>query len=107
MAIEENLLEMIMSLILHGGDAKSCAMEAIQAAKAGDFEEAVNKLDETSEALNKAHKAQNALLSKEARGDSIQQTLLLTHGQDHLMNAITTKDLAIEIIDLHRKMDNK
>ena len=31
-------LEVIMQLIMYGGDAKSNAMEAIQAAKTGDFE---------------------------------------------------------------------
>lgn len=107
MAIEENLLETVMSLIMHGGDAKSTAMEAIQAAKKGNFDEADKKLDETNKALSKAHKAQNSLLSKESRGDTIQYSLLLTHGQDHLMNAVTTKDLAIEIIDLHRKLEGQ
>jgi PTS system cellobiose-specific IIA component len=104
MTIEESLLETVMSLIMHGGDAKSSAMEAIHAAKRGQFDEADNKLDKTNEALNKAHKAQSSLLSKEARGDTIQYSLLLTHGQDHLMNAVTTKYLAIEIIDLYRKL---
>ena len=31
----------------------------------------------------------------------------MIHGQDHLMNAITTKDLALEIIDVYRKLDGQ
>lgn len=103
---QEELLETIMGLIMHGGDAKSSAMEAIYAAKAGDFAEAEEKLKGADAALGNAHKSQTALLTREASGDSVELSLLLIHGQDHLMNAITFKDLAVEIIDLHRKLDN-
>lgn len=101
---QEQTLETIMGLIMHGGDAKSSAMEAIQAAKAGKFEEAEQKLEEAEKALINAHKSQTSLLTREASGDNIELSLLLVHGQDHLMNAITFKDLAVEIIDVHRKL---
>ncbi|WP_373750241.1 PTS lactose/cellobiose transporter subunit IIA, partial [Jeotgalibaca porci] len=39
---EPKNLEVIMQLIMHGGDAKGKAIEAIEAAKAGDFESANN-----------------------------------------------------------------
>ena len=103
---QEELLETIMGLIMHGGDAKSSAMEAIYAAKAGSFEDAEQKLKDADAALGNAHKSQTALLTREASGDSVELSLLLIHGQDHLMNAITFKDLAVEIIDLHRKLEN-
>ncbi|ENA0413451.1 PTS lactose/cellobiose transporter subunit IIA, partial [Listeria monocytogenes] len=38
----------------------------------------------------------------EARGEKAEVSLLLVHAQDHLMNAITFKDLAKEIVDLYR-----
>lgn len=105
MAQEEGqLLETIMGLIMHGGDAKSNAMEAIYAAKKGDFEEADKKIEDADKALNDAHKSQTSLLTQEASGDSVEISLLLVHGQDHLMNAITFKDLAVEVIDLYRKI---
>ncbi|MDN6257941.1 MAG: PTS lactose/cellobiose transporter subunit IIA, partial [Tetragenococcus halophilus] len=34
-------------------------------------------------------------------------TLLAVHSQDHLMTAIAFKDLATEIIDLYRRLDEK
>lgn len=104
---QEELLETIMGLIMHGGDAKSSAMEAIYAAKSGDFEEAESKLEKADEALRNAHKSQTALLTREASGDPVELSLLLVHGQDHLMNAITFKDLAVEVIDIHRKLDGQ
>ncbi len=104
---QEQLLETIMGLIMHGGDAKSSSMEAIYAAKEGDFEKAEEKISDADEALGNAHKSQTTLLTREASGDSVELSLLLVHGQDHLMNAITFKDLAVEIIDIHRKLDGQ
>lgn len=104
---QEELLEMIMGLIMHGGDAKSSSMEAIYAAKEGNFDKAEEKIANADEALGNAHKSQTKLLTREASGDSVELSLLLVHGQDHLMNAITFKDLAVEIIDIHRKLDGQ
>lgn len=100
----DELLQTIMGLIMNGGDAKSCSMEALQAAKLNNFEEAAQKLKKAEEALSRAHKSQTALLTREANGDNIELSLLLIHGQDHLMNAITFRDLAEEMIDLHKKI---
>lgn len=105
--LQSDLLEKVMGLIMHGGDAKSSAMEAIHAAKTGDFDEAENKLADSEEALEKAHKFQTNLLTIEASGDAVELSLLMIHGQDHLMNAITVKDLANEIIDVYRKLDGQ
>ncbi|SHF10187.1 PTS system, cellobiose-specific IIA component [Atopostipes suicloacalis DSM 15692] len=104
---QEQLLETIMGLIMYGGDAKSSAMEAIYAAKSGNFDEAEEKLEAADEALGNAHKSQTNLLTQEASGDSVELSLLLVHGQDHLMNAITFKDLARELIDVYRKLDGQ
>lgn len=101
------ILEIVMGLIMHGGDAKSSAMEAIHAAKSGNFEEAEDKITAAEDGLTKAHGYQTTLLTKEANEDSVEITLLMVHGQDHLMNAITVKDLAIEVIDVYRKIDGQ
>ena len=102
-----DLLETIMGLIMHGGDAKSSAMDAIYAAKTGNFDEAEEQLEASEEALVKAHESQTDLLTKEASGDSVELSLLMVHGQDHLMNAITFKDLATEMIDVYRTIDGQ
>lgn len=108
MSTEQNEhIEVIMGLIIYGGNAKSLSMEAIYAAKGGKFDEAVEKLNEADESLVQAHQSQTALLTKEASGDNIELSLLMVHGQDHLMNAITFKDLANEVVDVYRKMDGQ
>lgn len=96
-----NYEELIIKLITQSGDAKSFAMEAIQLAKQKDFEKARECLEQASEQLVLAHKQQTELIQREALGDKIEVTLLLIHAQDHLMNAITTKDLASEIVELY------
>lgn len=108
MSTEQNEhIEVIMGLIIYGGNAKSLSMEAIYAAKNGQFDVAIEKLKEADESLVQAHQSQTSLLTKEASGDNIELTLLMVHGQDHLMNAITFKDLATEVIDVYRKMDGQ
>jgi len=104
---EQENLEAVMGLIMYGGNAKSDAMEAIAAAKKGDFDLAEQKLKDADESLNQAHQSQTNMLAEEAQGKHMDITLLTVHSQDHLMTAIAFKDLATEIIDLYRRLDEK
>lgn len=66
--MNESNLESVMGLIMYGGEAKSNAMEAIQASKKGDFSKANRRLVDANAALLQAHKAQTEMLTKEAQG---------------------------------------
>lgn len=96
--------ETIFEIILHGGNARSLAMEAISHAKKGDLADAKKKVEQAADEITKAHHIQTTLIQQEAGGEKQQVTLLLVHAQDHLMNAITVKDLAIEFVDLYEKV---
>lgn len=96
-----NLEEVVFQIILHGGNGKSSAMEAIAAAKQGDFATAREKIQEAGEALNQAHHIQTSLIQGEIRGEKNEISLLMIHAQDHLMNAIMIKDLATEFVELY------
>ncbi|WP_432739581.1 PTS lactose/cellobiose transporter subunit IIA [Ligilactobacillus agilis] len=98
---EQKQLEVTMGLIINGGNAKSLSFEAIRAAKAGKIEEARAKLKAADEALVEAHNTQTDMLTKEAQGQHAKVTLLTVHSQDHMMNAITFRDLAGEMVDLY------
>ena len=100
---EENI-NAIMDLIVYGGDGKSSSMEAIHAAKQGDFALADEKIKSAEESLLKAHHSQTAMLTEEANGNSVELSLLMVHGQDHLMTGMMFKDLAKEIVDVYRMM---
>lgn len=101
---ESVLLQSIMGLILHSGNTKSDCMEAIQLAKKGEFLAAKDKVKTANESLVKAHHSQTALLTQEARGEKVEVTMMLIHAQDHLMNSITFRDLAIEVIELYERV---
>ena len=102
--MSQEQLEAIMGLIVNAGNAKSDAMEAIQAAKKGEFEEADEKLKAAEAALVEAHHAQTKLLTAETNGEALTITLLTLHSQDHLMTSITFNDLAKEVIDVYRRL---
>ncbi|MGE7090984.1 PTS lactose/cellobiose transporter subunit IIA [Lysinibacillus sp. NPDC048646] len=98
---ETVMMQAIMGLIVHSGNTKSECMEAIQLAKKGRISEAKEKINMANEALTEAHHSQTALLTQEARGEKVEVSMLLIHAQDHLMNAITFRDLAQEMIELY------
>lgn len=95
--------EIIMQLIANGGDARSKAMEAISKAKSGDINGAKELIEEASEAIDRAHDFQTQLIQDEAGGNKVEISLLMVHAQDHFMNAMTVRDLAIEFVDLYEK----
>ncbi|MFS0673908.1 PTS lactose/cellobiose transporter subunit IIA [Ornithinibacillus sp. 179-J 7C1 HS] len=98
----DNITEIAFQIILYAGNGRSNAMEAIQEAKEGNFEEADRKLVEAGEELSKAHGYQTKLIQAEANGESTQVNVILIHSQDHLMNAMTVRDLATEIVEIYR-----
>ncbi|GAA4057004.1 PTS lactose/cellobiose transporter subunit IIA [Amphibacillus indicireducens] len=102
--MESTITETAFQIILHAGNGKSNAMEAIQEAKSGDFEAADNKLNEANIDLRKAHQFQTKLLQDEANGSNKEISIILIHAQDHLMTSMTVRDLAIEMIDLYRRL---
>ena len=100
--MDEKKVQAIMNLIIYGGDGKSSSVEAIQAAKEGNFELADEKIKAAEESLLQAHHTQTEMLTQEATGDSVEVSLLMVHGQDHLMTGMMFKDLAKEIVDVYR-----
>ena len=99
----EKMEEIIMPLIVESGEAKSAAFEAIRKAKEEDMDGAAAQLNEAKEHLLQAHHRQTSLLQQEAAGQSVAVSLLMVHAQDHLMTAMTVKDLAEILIDLYQQ----
>ncbi|MDR1642432.1 MAG: PTS lactose/cellobiose transporter subunit IIA [Clostridiales bacterium] len=98
--------DIIMNLVTNGGDARSKAIEAIREARAGNFAEADRLMSESRESSNAAHRFQTLLMQTEmdeSHPQKVEVSLLMAHGQDHLMNALTVQDLAIEVIEILRE----
>ena len=101
---DEKRMQIVMGIIMAGGNAKSHAVEAITAAKKGDFAEAEKKLEEANQAIVDAHNTQTDMLTAEARGEHTPIDLYMVHAQDHLMTGITFVDLAKEIVEVYKKI---
>lgn len=86
------------------GMARSLFIEAIQEAKAGNFEAAEQKINEGNENFTTGHHAHAQLIQQEASGEVTQMTLLLTHAEDQLISAEAFKILAQEFIDLYKEI---
>lgn len=96
----------IMELIVKGGDAKSKALLAIGAAKKGNYSEAERLMQDCSQILIEAHEIQTDMIQDELNGKSREPVnLLMVHGQAHLMNAMLISDLAKEFIELYKMVN--
>lgn len=98
--------EIILNIIMHSGEARSCSMEAISLAKIGEFDRAKELIIKANEELGYAQNSQTSLIQGEAASDKIEFSLLLIHAQDHLMTTMTFKDLAVELIYVHEKINS-
>ncbi|MFS0751091.1 PTS lactose/cellobiose transporter subunit IIA [Oceanobacillus sp. 1P07AA] len=103
---QEELQVLSFQIILHAGNARSEAMEALQLARNGEFNKAELKLDAADKEFAEAHHIQTSLLQSEANGNVPDFSIILIHAQDHLMNALTVKDLAIEMITMQKQIRN-
>ena len=97
-----DLETVIMELVVNAGNARSLAIEAVRMARQKDFQKADKLMEECKEALNAAHAVQTDLIRSEME-DGVPVSLLLVHAQDHVMNAMTVKDLAAEMIEMKRE----
>jgi len=98
--------EIILNIIMHSGEARSYSMEALAIAKTGDFDKAKELITRADEELGYAHNSQTSLIQGEAASDKIEISLLLVHAEDHLMTTMTFKDLAVELIEVHEKINS-
>ena len=86
------------------GTARSCYIEAIQKAKKGDFEGAKKLIAEGDEMFVEGHHAHADLLKKEAEGNTNVIKLIIIHAEDQLMSAEGFKTIALEFIDLYKRL---
>lgn len=98
------LENVVMELIIQAGEARSCSMEALRAARENDWALADQHLTAAKVAAREAHKIQTQLIGADEGAGKIPVTLILVHAQDHLMNAMLCRELVEEIIHLHREI---
>ncbi len=98
-------MEMVVfHLIAHSSDAKSASMESIKHARKGDYEKAYLCIKKATESISEAHKIQCELMEKESKGRKTELSLLMVHAQDSLVNAVTIRDMAQEMVNIYTDM---
>lgn len=94
--------EIIFTIILHAGNARAEAYDALRAAQAGDFAKAEEHLRQAEAEITVAHRAQADIIQQETQGAKVEVTLLFVHAQDHLMTALSEKGLIENMIEMHK-----
>ena len=87
------------------GAARSAFMEAMVAAKKGNFEEAQSLIEEGQQQRLKGHEIHFELLQKDSSGNRVSFSLLLLHAEDQLMNAELLQVTSEEILALYQRLD--
>lgn len=87
-------------LILHGGNARGEAYEALDAAEAFDFQLAEKHLEAAEKEFVEGHKWQTKLIQRDNEEEA--PNFLMIHAQDHLMTAQAELNLIKRLIESYR-----
>ena len=101
--------QIIVGLISSAGQSKSLAFEALKKVKTGEYDEARKILEQAKEADLQAHTVQTKLIQAEmsGSGNKPEVGLLMVHAQDHLMTTMTLREVALEMLELYKKLEEK
>lgn len=100
----EDLQMAAFEIILNSGNARAIVHEGFEAMRNGDYDLAEQKLEEANEEFLKAHHAQTDLLQEYASGTDIKIEIIMVHAQDHLMTTMTLREVALEMLELYKKI---
>ncbi|EHJ53210.1 PTS cellobiose transporter subunit IIA [Streptococcus macacae] len=104
---KEELQMTAFGIILNSGNARTTVHEAFVAMREGKLELAAEKLETSNTELLEAHHAQTRLLQDYASGAEINMEIIMVHAQDHLMTTMTLREVALEMLELYKKVEAK
>ena len=94
-------------LILHSGNARSTAYEALQLVRSNAFKEGEKKLSIAKEEMVEAQKLHAKLLRIMANQEGeLDMNLLLIHAEDHIASSSIAVEMSGELIELYERMEN-
>ena len=94
----------LFQLILHAGSARCSAKEAAEFAEAGKWEEAEAAMVQANDEQIQAHKVNTGIITRAARGENIEFSVLLVHALDLLMLAWSEIDYTEQIIRMNKRI---
>lgn len=96
-------IEIATKVILFAGNARDLVAKALNAAYEENFEEAKNFIIKAEDEVRSAHRIQTEIIQSEARGETVELSLLLTHAQDTLMVALSEINMAKQMLRMYQK----
>ncbi|MET3558504.1 PTS system cellobiose-specific IIA component [Streptococcus rupicaprae] len=100
----EDVQVVAFEIILNSGNARTIVHEAFAAMREGNYDLAAEKLEESNKELLLAHQAQTKLLHEYAGGTEIKIEIIMVHAQDHLMTTMTLREVALEMLELYKRV---
>ncbi|MGG7178015.1 PTS lactose/cellobiose transporter subunit IIA [Clostridium paraputrificum] len=97
-----NIEQISFGIISFAGDSFYQMKEAIQSAKKKDFDKANEFMAEAKKLLREAHDIHTKIIVGEAGGEKAEYSVLLSHAQDTMMNAVLFETIAEELIDVYK-----
>ncbi|WP_297407782.1 PTS lactose/cellobiose transporter subunit IIA [uncultured Cetobacterium sp.] len=101
---EEELEEVIFTIIAYAGEAKGFAHQALEYAEEGKFDLAEEAMKECDASVLKAHGVQTDMIQKEACGKKVEFSIVFVHAQDHLMTTLSERELIKKMIKLNKRL---
>lgn len=98
-----NYEEIMTQLILHGGNARGAAYEALDEAEEYNFDKAEKLMEEADEEFLKGHKYQTQLI--QTQDENTVPSFVMIHAQDHVMTAQAEIQLIKRMISMLRKSE--
>ena len=88
-----------MQIILHAGDARAAAEEAVKTALEGDAA-AREEIADATALIAQAHASQTDIIQKEAGGHDYPYSILFAHAQDTMMTIDLQIRISSQLIDV-------
>lgn len=104
--MEDELNLVAMNIIIHAGDARNKANEAMNLAKKFEFNNAYKSMEDAEKLINKAHVSQTEVIQEFAGGKEFPANFLFIHAQDTLMTIKSELHMFIELINVLEKLSN-
>ena len=96
-----------MQMILHSGNARGDAYEAIREAKKKNFDSSLDLLKHAKQELLLSQKTHAELLREMAAHDNVPASLLLIHAEDHVASSEIALDMAKELYEVYEILANR
>jgi len=101
--LDTKLVETATKVIIHAGNARAFTNKALDLVETGaalDDPKIDEYLKKADAEITAAHKIQTTVIQREAMGEAIQFSMLMTHAQDSLMTTMSELHMVRRILRL-------